>query len=338
MDEKSPSRSQRQVQKPEAGNRNAPMVFDVYVTRKNPLLEGLRNVLDQRNEARTALTEEKTAHAATKEALNVARIEIVNLQSEKQALKSENTWLQNELKRFKLFVAGMLHDVRTPLTGITGYATFVVEGWATTTKEKIKGHVDRILKISVRMHWMLTVLQDYMKAEAGRFMQAKARVDVVAELNGVVEMLLPMAMRNGVGIKVLTAENVTAVLDIRLLQHVMANIIMNAIKYNKQGGSVDITAKNSDGHVVIKISDTGLGMVKEDLGIIFDPYHRVDGSDRITGSGLGLMVVKKFTEIMGGTVSVESELGKGSTFTVTLPGVPAAVTLPGVPTETQGQN
>jgi len=300
MNEKTSSLSQRQ---PDNGDRaikrepRAPLVFDVYVSPRGPLLEGLASMAKKRKETITQLNDEKTAHAATKEALEMAL--------------AEKNRLVEELTAQRLVVAGMIHDLKTPLTVIIGYSELVEKEYG----QKIGNAADRMTKI-------MACMQDFFRAEGGMLKVRPQKIDVGEDLRVMVELMHYIADEKRVTLKVAADKPVCAWADPHILHHVVINLVGNGIKYNRENGIVTVSVAEKDGSAIISVSDNGIGIPANDLPFIFDPYHRVEGNKGIEGSGLGLMVVKKFTEIMGGTVSVESELGKGSAFTVTLPGVP----------------
>lgn len=110
-----------------------------------------------------------------------------------------------------------------------------------------------------------------------------------------------------------------AMLDTRLLGHVLKNLLLNAVKYSPKGGIVDFRVAREDSQLVFRVTDNGIGIPSEDIEHIFDTFHRGKNVGAINGTGLGLAIVKQYTQLQGGTVSVQSEVGKGSTFTVRLP-------------------
>ena len=112
--------------------------------------------------------------------------------------------------------------------------------------------------------------------------------------------------------------------DSETLEQVFTNLISNAIKYNKQGGSVRVGIREEQESVIVEIQDTGIGIAKENLPFIFDQFYRVNRKEgqKTKGTGLGLSIAKKITELHGGSIQVTSEFGKGSTFSVILPKAP----------------
>jgi PAS domain S-box-containing protein len=117
-----------------------------------------------------------------------------------------------------------------------------------------------------------------------------------------------------------------AMLDTRLLGHVLKNLLLNAVKYSPKGGVVDFRVAQESGQLVFTIRDNGIGIPSDDLDHIFDTFHRGKNVGAINGTGLGLAIVRQYTQLQGGTVSVQSEVGKGSTFTVRLPLQPVRLT------------
>jgi PAS domain S-box-containing protein len=117
-----------------------------------------------------------------------------------------------------------------------------------------------------------------------------------------------------------------AMLDTRLLGHVLKNLLLNAVKYSPKGGVIDFRVAQEDGHLVFTVRDHGIGIPGDDLDHIFDTFHRGQNVGAINGTGLGLAIVRQYTELQGGTVSVQSEVDKGSTFTVRLPIQPVKLT------------
>jgi signal transduction histidine kinase len=135
-------------------------------------------------------------------------------------------------------------------------------------------------------------------------------------------MVLGAAAQRGISLDERLASDTPAVLaDARRVKQVLTNLLSNAIKYNRQDGSVTVTAQRADDAMVeIAVIDTGLGMTPGQLRALFQPYNRLGReSTDIKGTGIGLVISRQLTELMGGTLSVESRLGEGSTFTIRLP-------------------
>jgi two-component system phosphate regulon sensor histidine kinase PhoR len=145
---------------------------------------------------------------------------------------------------------------------------------------------------------------------------------MVALVRRSAELIAPLAQRRRIAVKWASdAPAARVVADEEKLTQVVVNLLENAVKYTEPGGSVDATVSASDAQVVIRVCDTGIGIAPIDRDRVFERFYRVDRarSRESGGTGLGLSIVKHVVEAHGGTVSVDSQLGQGSTFTVTLP-------------------
>jgi two-component system phosphate regulon sensor histidine kinase PhoR len=146
-------------------------------------------------------------------------------------------------------------------------------------------------------------------------------LDLARVVKTVYKLIAPIAGEKEVAMTLNGAEEGIELMgDEDRLSELFMNLIENGVKYNRKGGTVEITCAESNDWVEVSVADTGAGIPKEDLGKIFNRFYRVDTSrSEITGSGLGLSIVKAITEAHGGRLDVESEYGKGSRFTVYLP-------------------
>ncbi|MEE9591370.1 MAG: HAMP domain-containing sensor histidine kinase, partial [Thermodesulfobacteriota bacterium] len=140
-------------------------------------------------------------------------------------------------------------------------------------------------------------------------------------INTVYKLMSPLANEKGISLTIKGTDRALDVMgDGDRLSELFMNLVENAVKYNRRDGSVDISFNTADNWVNIAVSDTGIGMAEDDINKIFDRFYRVDKSrSETTGAGLGLSIVKAIVDAHGGKLDVESELGKGSRFTVNLP-------------------
>jgi len=145
--------------------------------------------------------------------------------------------------------------------------------------------------------------------------------DLVEILDDIVELQKGSAQDRDIEIKFDTPERLPIVADKRELEEIFRNLVSNAVKYNKDEGTVQVTAGSDGDYVVVEVSDTGIGIDEEAQKNIFDEFYRVRGSEtaKITGSGLGLSIVQRLVQEYRGNISVESTKGEGSTFRVRLP-------------------
>ena len=149
----------------------------------------------------------------------------------------------------------------------------------------------------------------------------KKKVKLRGVVNQIIDDLQHIASEKSVKVKNSVYSDFTVFVDEKKFSILLKNLIENAIKYNKQGGLVSVTAEQKDRYVLIAVSDTGIGIPKESLPLIFERFYRVDKSRsrNVGGTGLGLSIVKHIAEAHNGKVEVESQIGKGSKFIVKLP-------------------
>ncbi len=221
------------------------------------------------------------------------------------------------------FVSNVTHELRTPLTSIQGFAETLLEG-ALDEPETARHFVEIMQRESRHLAALIDELLDLSRVESGKFRmrrQPTAPQKLIAET---VSRLAQKAERAGIQLMTEVPESLPLVsADPDRLIQVLRNLVENAIKYTPAGGRVTLSARHEGGRVLIAVSDTGVGIPRADLGRIFERFYRVDKArTRSTGgTGLGLAIAKHIVEAHGGTIAVESEVGKGSTFTVALPAI-----------------
>ncbi len=218
------------------------------------------------------------------------------------------------------FIANVSHEIRTPLATIRGYAETLLDGGLEDEQNRRK-FVEIIQANSNRLNSIAADLLTLSELESGRPGAQPGPISLNDVLCGAVRAVEPAAHLMGVQV---TYGDIP---DVQLrgykirLEQALVNLLDNAVKFNRPNGRVDVdVARQAENLVQIRISDTGLGIPNEDLSRIFERFYRVDKarSRQVGGTGLGLSIVKHAIEQMDGTVAVESELGKGSTFVVTL--------------------
>ena len=219
------------------------------------------------------------------------------------------------------FVANVSHELRTPLAAIHGYAETLLRG-ALEDKENNRKFVEIIQAHAVRLNNIAADLLVLSELESGERLPPSERIPVREAIEAALRSVEPEARIRAVTVRrgEITAESVSGQ-RIRLEQ-AMVNLLDNAIKFNKPGGEVRIEAPPSaEGKIRICVADNGIGIPSDDLPRVFERFYRVDKarSREVGGTGLGLSIVKHVVERMGGSVAVESELGKGSNFMIELP-------------------
>jgi signal transduction histidine kinase len=218
-------------------------------------------------------------------------------------------------------LAVISHDLRTPLNAIMGYADLLSMGIPDQLSDAGRQRVDRIRMSATHLLYLIDELLSFARLEAGREQVRLQDVDAQAVIQDVAAVLEPLAIDRGLALHLdVAAEPLELCTDPDRLRQILLNLVGNAIKYTQQG-EVRLEARLVDDAVQFRISDTGIGIAAEHLEYIFEPFWQADTSQRAQrgSAGLGLSVVRRLVQLLGGTVRVESEVGRGSRFTVRLP-------------------
>jgi len=227
----------------------------------------------------------------------------------------------NQLK--SAFLANMSHEIRTPLTSIIGFAEAIGEEPAV---QENGGTVARfatlIAKSGNRLLETLDSVLDLSQLEAGSMEVAAEPVEITSEVEEVASLIDPRASEAGLDVSVEVPDrSLWAEADRGALQRVLHNLLSNAVKFTEAGGAVAVRAAGTAEAVALEVEDTGMGIDPDRLSELFEPFKQAsDGPERShEGSGLGLAVTKRLVDRMDGTIEVETALGEGTTFTVSLP-------------------
>ena len=220
------------------------------------------------------------------------------------------------------FLANMSHELRTPLNAIIGFSEVLGERLFGELNEKQAEYTDDILSSGRHLLSLINEILDLSKVEAGRMELELATFDLPLAIDNARTFVRERATKHGINLDVTVDERLgDFVGDERKIKQILLNLLSNAVKFTPEGGRIGIKARQADGSVEISVSDTGIGIAPEDQPKIFEEFRQV-GSDyahKVEGTGLGLTLAKKFVELHGGRIWVESEVGKGSTFSFTLP-------------------
>ena len=208
------------------------------------------------------------------------------------------------------------HDLRTPLTRLRGTAEIALAG--EPDLDRYREALADCVEESDRVLVMLNTLMDISEAESGAMQLQRERVPLSEIVARAVDLYRDVADAKKVSLEVAADPDVTVDGDRTRLEQVAANLIDNAIKYTRTGGRVDVTVRRDGERALLAIRDTGIGIPPDELPRIWDRLFRGDTSRTERGLGLGLSLVKAIVEAHGGTVSVSSEVGHGSTFTISL--------------------
>ena len=246
--------------------------------------------------------------------------ERVKLRTAELAKANEQLVRLNKMKSD--FVSAVSHELRTPLTSIKGYTSLVRGGkLGPVTKdqserlEKINRHTDYLTNL-------ISDLLDIARIESGRVGMMIRPVDLPRLIDGVVDLLGPQLKERDLNMQVkLPAKLPPIQADESQLQRVFINLLSNAIRFTPEHGILAIQATSMDTHLQVEVHDSGIGIPPEDLPMLFTEFFRADNSvnRERKGTGLGLVLVKRIIEAHGGRIAVHSEVGKGTTFSFTLP-------------------
>jgi signal transduction histidine kinase len=267
------------------------------------LLSLLRREFDARFEAmNTAIRQETAARAQADEARKRAE----------EADKAKSR-----------FLANMSHELRTPLNAIIGYDEAMLGGMVgefSSEQNKLLGHIQYN---SRRLLGLIDDILDLAKVEAGSMQVFLSPISPRKIIGDAVDNLRALADRKQIRLNFEVSNDMPeAVLgDVKKLQQIVINLVSNAIKFTTEGGVTVKIALLPEDKWQLKVIDTGIGIPKEAQQTIFEPFQQLDNSEtrKYKGTGLGLAITLRFVEALGGTITVDSEIGNGSTFTVTLP-------------------
>jgi signal transduction histidine kinase len=220
------------------------------------------------------------------------------------------------------FLASMSHELRTPLNAIIGFSQALRMRMFGPVNEKQEEYLDDILASANHLLALINDVLDLSKVEAGQIELDVAPFSLRDALESGVVMVREQATTNGVHIALSADPDADVVEgDERRIRQVIFNLLSNAVKFTSAGGSVDVRAAQVNGEVRVSVADTGPGIAPGDQERIFEEFQQTEaGVEQREGTGLGLALSKRFVELHGGRIWVDSELGKGSTFVFTLPG------------------
>jgi GAF domain-containing protein len=220
------------------------------------------------------------------------------------------------------FLANMSHELRTPLNAIIGFSEVLQERLFGELNEKQAEYTEDILSSGQHLLSLINEILDLSKVEAGRMELELGKFDLPLTIDNARTFVRERATKHGIILDVDVDERLGEYVgDERKIKQILLNLLSNAVKFTPEGGRIGIAAKKIDDGVEISVTDTGVGIAPEDQARIFEEFRQV-GSDyahKTEGTGLGLTLAKKFVELHGGRIWVESEVGKGSTFIFTLP-------------------
>ena len=215
-----------------------------------------------------------------------------------------------------------VHELRTPLNAIIGFSEVLQEKLFGELNEKQAEYTSDILTSGQHLLSLINEILDLSKVEAGRMELELSPFDLPLAIENARTFVRERAVKHGITLDVDVDDRLGEYVgDERKIKQILLNLLSNAVKFTPEGGRISITANRTDNGAEISVSDTGIGIPPGEQPTIFEEFRQVGGdyAHKKEGTGLGLTLAKKFVELHGGKIWVESEVGKGSTFTFTLP-------------------
>ncbi len=238
--------------------------------------------------------------------------------------KKEKTRAETAEQRERLkmdLVSALAHDIKNPLGIIMGYAETMADKFAGRSEEKDSLEIlDRIQDSAQRIVNLVTGFLEASKAEAGKISVQEEPVELNTLIREVAQQQMGELRKKNISMDVDLDNNIPTIMgDKAQLDRVLWNLIGNAIKFTPAAGKITVSSKRDNEYVRVAVKDTGIGIPKEELPLLFAQFRRLKGSAKIEGTGLGLFIVKTIIEAHKGSVQAESSDGQGSTFTVRVP-------------------
>ncbi len=238
-----------------------------------------------------------------------------------EQLEQANVRLQ-EMDRLKsVFLASMSHELRTPLNSIIGFTGIILQGMSGEVSEEQRKQLTMVKNSASHLLSLINDILDISKIEAEKVELSLEEFSLDGAVREVVEPFSSVASEKGLELVTDVPEGVTLFSDKRRVKQVLINLVSNAVKFTDQG-SVQIAARiPGDDNLEVRVIDTGVGIKREDMDKLFQPFQQIDVSltKKHEGSGLGLHLSKKLADLLGGDISAKSEYGRGSEFTFTMP-------------------
>jgi PAS domain S-box-containing protein len=240
----------------------------------------------------------------------------------RHTLEGLNRQIQDASQRKTEFVTLVSHELRTPLASIMGYTELLLEGQGGLLGTRQREWLGIIGQNADRLETLIDDLLDTARIEMGRIELKLTSLDLIPLIHEVARALRPQIARKGQWLTLDLAEALPAVVgDADRIRQILTNLLSNALKYTPAGGHITIAAREDAGDVRVAVQDTGIGLAPEEQAQLFTPFFRArhDATQRVGGTGLGLAITRALVELHGGTITVTSVPGQGSTFSVTLP-------------------
>jgi signal transduction histidine kinase len=288
-----------------------------YQEPRSPLATDLEVIKQVTHLASVAIEHDRAA-----EALRRARDELEERVRERTAELVQANQRLEELDRLKSqFLATMSHELRTPLNSIIGFTGILQQGFAGPVNDEQKKQLGLVFGSARHLLSLINDLLDLSRIEAGKVDIEREPFNFVEVIDEVIQNLTPMAGQKNIRLATdLPGQPMPMVGDRKRCFQVLLNLANNAVKFTDRG-EVKITARTEGGQLRVVVADTGIGIKPEQIGMLFEAFRQLDGTAKriYEGTGLGLHLCRRLLELMHGSIVAESEFGKGSRFTFSLP-------------------
>jgi len=308
-----------------------------------PGLSAQSRAITQKSGVRAVLLAPMRSMGTTTGALSVARtepggfsereVELIRTFADQAVIAMENVRLFREIqeksaqlevanKHKSDFLANMSHELRTPLNAIIGFSEVLIDRMFGEVNEKQADYLKDIHESGKHLLSLINDILDLSKIEAGRMELEISSFHLPTALSNAMTLVRERAQRHGIQLDLEIGPGLGDLqADERKFKQIVVNLLSNAVKFTRDGGRVGVSARLDSTHIRISVKDTGIGIAPEDHAAVFEEFKQVgrDYTRKAEGTGLGLALTKRFVELHGGEIRLESALGKGATFTFTLP-------------------
>ncbi len=237
-------------------------------------------------------------------------------------ISQKNAQLEQANRLKTEFLANMSHELRTPLNAIIGFSEVLKDQLLGELSDEQSDYVGEIFESANHLLSLINDILDLSKIEAGKMELFLESLNIPELLRNALSIVKEKAHSHGIDLQLEVADNVGLVqVDGRKLKQIVFNLLSNAVKFTPDGGRVTIAAQRVENNLLVKVTDTGIGIPADDIGMLFRPFEQLDGSlaRKFEGTGLGLAMVKRLVELHGGQVRVTSTEGEGSCFQFVIP-------------------
>jgi signal transduction histidine kinase len=294
-------------------------------------LHRLRELLERNLEKQRLRAERQSLVARLKDSNRYLMRQHAALRRADEEILQVNRQLEQSSRYKSEFLANMSHELRTPLNAIMGFSEILLDLTMNLTAGERTEFLRNIHSSGQHLLGLINDILDLAKIEAGKMDLHPEEMPVMEALQEITAILDPMARQQGLQLRTVGAADAGVIkADRSKFKQVLYNLLSNAVKFTPAPGTITVSVKDSPEQLTVSVEDTGIGMKAEDLPKLFREFEQIDGSytRRYQGTGLGLALCRRFVEMHGGRIWAESQFGKGSIFTFTIPRErrPAAVT------------